>query len=280
MIRIVLTVMMMALAMGWGAVVTAAQDEPAAPAGEAPKVEEAAAAGGGERAEIRMRNGMVLSGVVKGRSFEVLRGSHFYPAESADEPGGGIRLWYALGLNGFFFVRHDSVEEIRFLGALSEEEVAKIAADLEDAKARGEMERIRIAAEMAAKKVAAKEDGEGEAQEPAPAPAAEEAPKRLDADRLQKVRDLLKLYPPSEWKPSRLEEIKRRIVILDVFPSEEERGFIDNYDLWLEGWRLWRESQGLPVDEVATPEKQTPTAPEAPEAPKAPEAPEEPPAAE
>ncbi|MCU0725836.1 MAG: hypothetical protein MUE73_08625, partial [Planctomycetes bacterium] len=268
MIRIVLAVTLALAATGSLPAAALADEEPSPPAAaedSKPAAEPSTAepSTAGERAQIHMKNGMILTGVVKGRGFEVLRGSHFSPAESPEEEGAGIRLWYALGLNGFFFVRQDSVAEIRFLGALNEQEVARIAADLEDAKARGEQDRARAVAELAAKKAAAKEAAGDEAESP-PAETGEEAPRRLDAERLQKIRDLLKLYPPTDWKPSRLEEIKRRIVILDIFPSDEERGFIDNYDVWLEGYRLWRESQGLSADESGTPEAPKVPAPEAP----------------
>ena len=237
-----------------------AQDTPASPAAAEATGEKPAAAAG-ERAEIRMRNGVVLTGVVRTRQYEILHGTRFESASSPDAPGAGIRLYYALGLNGFFFVRQDSVAEIRFLGTLTQEEIDQIGVEMTDARERAEKDRARAVAEMAAKRAAAKDRAAGETEEgeasaegsTPPGASAPEVPKRLDPEQLAKMRELLKRFPPTQWKPSRLDEIKKRMVVLDTFPSEEERVFIENFGLWNEAYELWAASQKLAAGDGAAP---------------------------
>jgi hypothetical protein len=240
----------------------------------------------GERVEIRMRLGVVLTGMVKSRQFEVQRGFQFHPAESEDTPGAGLRVWYAMGLNGFIFVPHEEVEGVRFLGGMTDAEVKVLVAELEDARLKAEQDRARAAAEMAAKRAAKKAEADGQAAEEAPAeepglepPDTGKAPgvpsagpaaaPPADPKRLAKIKELLARFPPREWKPARLEEIKKRIIVLDVFPSDEERAFIENFDLWQEGYRLWQQAQGGAEKEPAAPAEGGSAPPAAPEASRA-----------
>jgi hypothetical protein len=61
----------------------------------------------------------------------------------------------------------------------------------------------------------------------------------------------MKQFPPETWKPERSDEIKRRIIILSVQPSKEEAAFMESYDLWLEGYRLWERAQGAAAPKKA-----------------------------
>ncbi len=279
---------LVALAMLFPAGPARAQDAPAGTAGEiAPPAGEpagaeapapaAADAAVGERVEIRMKGGVVLTGMVKSRQFEVQRGFQFQNAENEDTPGAGLRVWYAMGLNGFIFVPHEEVEGIRFLGGMTEAEVKALVAELEDARIKAEQDRARAAAEMAAKrqaKKAAAEEGNAEGtppvapgEEPAdtgkgPVPPPAGAPAvPADPARLAKMKELLQRFPPRDWKPTRLEEIKKRIIVLDVFPSTEEQAFIENFDLWMEGYRLWQQAQGGESEGGEAPDADKPPSP-------------------
>jgi len=215
----------------------------------------------GEKVEIRLREGDVIRGVVKGARAELLSPSgRFVPAKNREVEGAGIRVYYAMGLNGFLFVPYNTIEDLSFRGALSESEGIDIARRIASERRRSEADRIRAVQELEAKKraaaekkaaeeAAAAEGAEGEEApaekgpaKPVAAKGAEEAP-QSDADRAAKVRELLKRFPPSEWKPSRLAEIKDRNLILNIKPTAEERVFMENYALWLEGYEIWRKEK-------------------------------------
>ena len=110
------------------------EDQPA-PAGETPRAK-AAKPVAGEKVEIRLRPGVVLSGVVRGVRIETMRGGRYFPISDSEARGAGIRVYYAYGLNGFIFVPYDTISKIKFMGALSEEEGLKIAQRVEAPKSR------------------------------------------------------------------------------------------------------------------------------------------------
>ncbi|MEN8151572.1 MAG: hypothetical protein ABFS86_17285, partial [Planctomycetota bacterium] len=81
----------------------------------------------GEKVEVLLREGDVLEGVVKGTRVEVMVNGRYRKAKNRDDKGAGIRVYYAMGLNGFVFVPYDTIEKIDFNGALSEDEGLAIA---------------------------------------------------------------------------------------------------------------------------------------------------------
>jgi len=230
-----------------------AESKPAAPAEETPVVELKPITG--EKVEIRLREGDILRGVLKGARAEVMLNGRYRKVENRTIEGAGIRIYYAMGLNGFVFVPYASISDIEFKGELTSEEGIDIARRIVAERKRSERQRIRLAMELeakrrakqeaAARKKAAEESGEetAEGTKPGTKKAGADAPKE-GADRAKKIRALLKRYPPGkDWKPSRLAEIKDRQLILNIYPTEEERGFMENYDLWLEGYEIWRKLQ-------------------------------------
>lgn len=215
----------------------------------------------GEKVEIQLRPGEILTGVVKGRRVEIQRGAQYVPAENRDIPGAGIRIYYAFGLNGYLFVPYSTVKEIKFLGRLTDEESERISRMLVEEMRKAKTDQARVVEELAAKKAARKakesgEEDEGEAEDvggaadsgSTPVNTTRPAPSGVSAEekqvRAKEIKMLLKRFPPGEWKPSRLDEIKKRAIILDIYPSEEEREFMDKYDLWLEGYEIWVRSNG------------------------------------
>jgi hypothetical protein len=225
----------------------AAEEEAAAE----PEKEEELKPVSGEKVEVLLREGDTIVGVVKGSRSEVMVNGRYRKAKDKEEPGAGIRVFYAMGLNGFLFVPYATIEEVTYQGELTVDEGIAIARRIAAERRASEQERVRIAEELAEKKRAAKEAAEkAEAGEESAEDAAEKAEpveggekKLAGADRAKRIRELLQKYPPEEWKPSRVAEIKDRQLILNIYPTDEERGFMKEYDLWLEGFEIWKKSK-------------------------------------
>jgi hypothetical protein len=71
-----------------------------------------------------------------------------------------------------------------------------------------------------------------------------------DATR-QRIAALLERFPPPEWTPEKLEEIHRRRLILDILPTAEEKAWIENFDVWLQGYLAWAKEQAGGDEESA-----------------------------
>jgi hypothetical protein len=197
----------------------------------------------GERVEIRLKTGMVVNGIVKGDHYVTLVRARPKKAANRDVHGAGILVWYAYDLNGYFFVPYSTVEKIKFGKKLSFDEGVKIARGIAEEKRLAEKRRVEATAQLEAEKAARKavedgtETGEGDAVGKSKSPeGAVVGAKEQDL----KIRELLKRFPPTKWKPGRMDEIKRRAIILDVYPNEEEKAFMDNYELWLKGYEYWQ----------------------------------------
>lgn len=199
----------------------------------------------GDRVTLRLHTGASFEGVVKGRRAEVLEGRHYRPATSPDERGAGIRVHYTWGLNGYIFIRYAEIKKITFGSALTAEEGDRIARGVEENRQRAAEERILVREELARRKAArlAKERGEEEVPKEEVAKDGETAePAKVDEERATRIKDLLVKFPPDKWKPDRIDELRRRALIMDVLPGPEEREFLSNYDLWLEGYLEWAEA--------------------------------------
>lgn len=191
----------------------------------------------GEKVEITLRPGVIMSGVVQSARVEIMRGGRYFPISDTEVRGAGIRIFYAYGLNGFLFIPYESIRKIKFLGDLTEEEGLDLARRVEEEMRKAEEDQARAQAQLADMKAAARDKRD---RENAKEGARSEEEVKLDRDRQLQIRELLVRFPPDKWKPARLDEIKRRAIVLDIYPNEEERAFIDNYDLWFEGFELWQ----------------------------------------
>ena len=198
----------------------------------------------GEKVEAKLRSGVTLMGIVRSARTEILRGSRYIEVENTEVPGVGIRIYYAMGLNGFVFIPYENILEISFNGELTEKESREWAVRVAEAQRRADEERARAAeAAEQAKRAAEAERAEKETAGDGGPPADGGAEPDLKKVRELKLRELMKRFPPQEWKPGKLDELKKRAIILDIFPNEEERVFMDNYDLWLEGYEMWEKAQ-------------------------------------
>ncbi len=206
----------------------------------------------GEKVEIQVRPGVVLKGIVKDHRCELLTPEGAYlPVESDEVPGAGVRVYHAMGLDGFIFIRYDSISEINFRGKLSQEEGMALARKIHEEMKRAAEEKKRAVADMEARRarLAAEKDARATAVEEA------ETEEVLQGEnkRAAEIKALLERFPPPEWRPARLGELKKRRLILDILPNEQEREFIDNYELWFEGYEIWRKLQEELGKEIAPP---------------------------
>jgi hypothetical protein len=207
----------------------------------------------GEKVVVQLREGDVLRGIVKAARIEVLKDGRYVPSKDNEEQGAGIRVWYAMGLNGFVFVPYVSVDAIEFQGPLPEAEGLEIARWIAAEKRKKE-ERLKQAmrAREAKRKAAEKDEAGEEEDEEAGKPKPDSGSRKdvptsrpvRNEERAARIGELLKRFPPDKWKPSRLAEIKDRQLILSINPTDEERAFMKSYDLWLEGYELWQKTKG------------------------------------
>jgi hypothetical protein len=62
--------------------------------------------------------------------------------------------------------------------------------------------------------------------------------------------ELLKKFPPEDgWGKEKLEDIKWRQVILSLFPSPEEKEFIEAFDEWEKAWEAEEKEKAKPEKE-------------------------------
>jgi hypothetical protein len=236
---------------------------------EAPSPAPSASPVQGEKVMVRLERGVIIRGVVRHRA-EVMVGSGFRPVEGREVPGAGVRIFYARGLDGYLFLPYESIVEIRFPGKLSDGEGRELAKQLDEGREKAAEDRARAFAEIMAKK-AAKELGDAEAlgdgEEPLAAEAAEESggagestkpeeakrpeqpeepavkpPTPEELEREKKILALLEEFPPPKWEPERLEDVKRDL-LMELEPTEAEQKFVENYELWLVGYRRWAKEQ-------------------------------------
>lgn len=216
----------------------------------------------GEKVEIQVRPGVVMKGVVKDHRYEVLSPitGAYVPVESEEVPFAGIRVYYAMGLDGFIFLRYDSIHEITFTGKLSQEEGLALARRIHEEMERAAEEKKRAVEEMEARKQRVEDERAARAVEAEVA--VEEEELRVEGRRSAEIKKLLERFPPPEWRPARLAELKKRRLILDILPNDEETAFIDNYELWFEGYEIWRKTQeelgksvGVPADQPSKPSR-------------------------
>lgn len=182
-----------------------------------------AAVAADERVAVTLKNGESLLGVApKGVKNERLVAGRFLASKDPSEPKTGIRVWYYRDLDGYVFLEHRQIERIEVLGKLTAEQSRELAEAIGTAR-RGADEARRLAnAKRAESRPAPPEEGD----EPAPTPA---KPEGLTDDE----KALLADYPPEEgWSAEKFGELKRRSIVLDIYPTAKERGFIDRFAEW------------------------------------------------
>lgn len=198
---------------------------------------------------VRLKSQRAIRGVVHAKSvYERKDAEQGWVAAKKDEAGAGVRLWYPSLLDGFMFVAAKDIVQFEDLGALSTADGMKIARERVDAGSRAESERRRLKAEAEARR--AKEDAASAARAEVEAErkaAGEQAKGALESagamvplDRAKRFAELIEKFPPTVWHPDTPKEIERRRVVLDLFPTDEEKEFLSVYAEWREAYEFWR----------------------------------------
>lgn len=176
-----------------------------------------------ERVAVTLKNGESLLGVApKGVKNERLVAGRFLASQDPSEPKTGIRVWYYRDLDGYVFLEHRQIEKIEVLGRLTAEQSRELAEAIGTARRGADEARRRANAKRSESRPTPPEEGD----EPAPTPA---KPEGLTDDE----KALLADYPPEEgWSAEKFGELKRRSIVLDIYPNAKERGFIDRFAEW------------------------------------------------
>ncbi len=223
------------------------------------------------RVRVTLHNGAKLLGIVRGGVlYETMRrDGSFVRAAGPNVRGAGFRLWHVADSPGYLWVRYRDVKKFERIALMTPKELHSMESDLR---------RRAGVIVMPYKKPEPVEEGEEPTVpgvEPAPVPdpktpaigpplppvpPADEADKDAgDADAEPKPETpgerLLRLFPPTEgWLPERRDEIERRKWVLGVFPTPQEKQFLDNYPEWKEAYDAWLHEL---IKERATQEPQT-----------------------
>ena len=184
-----------------------------------------------ERVLVTLKNGETLTGVApQGIKIERLVGGRFLPSKDVRELKAGIRVWYYRDLDGYLFLEHRQVASVEVLDRLTPEQ----SKELSDAMAAGRRGRddARRAATLARRAAESRPTPE-EGDEPAPKP---EAPKPLSETDMA----VLAQFPPEEgWTPEKFGELKRRSIVLHVYPNANEQAFLDGFETWRGAFERW-----------------------------------------
>lgn len=155
--------------------------------------------------------------------------------------------WEYPGLNGTFTIPKDQIRAIRKLQALD----PKILAELEQEKKRlredlERQNRERQALNEEYDRQAAKAAEEAARLSREKQEGAEEGERLLrEAERLKKALEIYRRFPPPEWGPQKLEEIRGRAVRKQPL-SPEDQEFLQNIELWLEARSYYEKKKGEP----------------------------------
>lgn len=210
------------------------------------------------RVRVTLDNGARLVGVVRnGALYEMMAGDgKFVAAENPRAPRCGFRLWHVADSPGYLWVLHRDVKNFQQLALMSNKELYDMQRGLRrraevivlpQHPGRGDEE------EEADEAKPSKEDEEAErapkigpelppdaGDEPVPG----DEPKDEASDEPETPKSpgelLLEKFPPhAGWLPERRDEIERRKWVLGVFPTPEEKEFIESYSVWKPAYDEW-----------------------------------------
>jgi hypothetical protein len=203
--------------------------QPAKPATEDPMPEEEVDLSQAHWYRVRLVTGESMLGLAReGRLWEVLiRGSRWDPAEREAE-GSGIRLWYVKRQLGYVFVpAGDVVGNPRDLGQASADDARRIREDRERAKARAKAARERAIEMTKRNRERLKQRRKGTGED-----AQAEAGAKPEDFLTEPQKALLRKFPADKWSPNTPDKIQHRKVILGLFPTDEEKAFLEVFDKW------------------------------------------------
>ncbi|MBN2489224.1 MAG: hypothetical protein JXQ29_00040 [Planctomycetes bacterium] len=276
--RLVAALMLMALAGGAAFAQVAGQDaraqeeEPAA--GAAAKIQDVdpegqpAWASLNYKLQVRLKNEQTLIGIVRdGQLFEklVYQGevspfekslqqryglapsvplTQRFVKAAPTEAGVGIRLWHHDSTGGYVFLVYDDIVTVKRLQVISPAELKELD---EQARQRNvaRKEEIQKKWEEYARRRREELKRVPEAGAPAGAPGAKvEGPAGAPAggEGAAEQEIFNRFHPAKGWTPGRKRVIEWRKWTLGVFPSEEEKEFLANFDPWKKAYDQWMSS--------------------------------------
>ena len=187
--------------------------------------------------DVFLKNNEKVRGVVKdGRYVEKASGIGYVVAKRV-EPDAGIRLWFVEGAESTVFIPYPQVRSYRVVRTLTELEVKEY-----EQKSREEALRKAKEAREAARKRAELRDAQASDKELLEKlqklAGEEEASQEADKEARAFLKQLAEFSPEDGWTPQRLIEIRRRIAI-DLFPTKQERKFIQEFEAWKPAYSWW-----------------------------------------
>lgn len=143
-------------------------------------------------------------------------------AASRELDGAGIRLYYADGMQGFFFIKYDDITEVDVVRRITDEEEElweeELARQLEE-KRRILEERLKAEREAAEAEAARKaEEGTPEKEETVEVPS-----------ELRRGYRLLDEFPPPEWGEDKYKQLRKIQITRTRKLTPAELEFVDSY---------------------------------------------------
>ena len=208
------------------------------------------------KVRVTLRNGARIVGVVRdGAMYETKKpDGRFARAKGPRVAGAGFRLWHVAESPGYLWIAHRDVRRFEQLALLSKKELYQMQQNLRDRAGVIVIPEHRRKAEESEETEGEGAGGAGDAKSdsgdkpaigPAPPPGVDAGGKPADDDaaepeELTPGELLLAKFPPSEgWLPERRDEIERRKWVLGVFPTPEEKEFLENFPVWKEAYDAW-----------------------------------------
>jgi hypothetical protein len=209
-------------------------DEAAAPAAEVEPIR-------GVRYQITLRTGTSIVGIVTcEKVFERRDGVNWAVAEK-DAPGAGVRLYFVKDADGFVFIPTKDMKGAEKLEDISEREGRDLAKRRVAAAHRADEERERLRREREKREAKARAKAE-DAEKTSDEGAAKETELTAE-EQLARYTALLAKYPPDKWTLDTPKDIERRRIVMDLFPSDEEKAFLAVYDDWAKAYTAWKAGQ-------------------------------------
>jgi hypothetical protein len=230
-----------------------AKQETAPDAASKPPAAEAEPPVRGTRYQITLRSGATLSGVVTCEKVFERRDGVAWVAADKDAPGAGVRLYFVKDADGFVFISTKEMKDAEKLEDISDREGRDLAKRRVDAAHRALDERDRLRKEREKHEAKAKAD---EAEHAGDESSTEAEHVMTPEEQLARYTALLKKYPPGgKWTLDTPKDIERRRIVMDLFPSDEEKAFLAVYDEWAKAYTAWKAGQDAlkPAEGAAKP---------------------------
>jgi len=199
----------------------------------------------GTRYQIALKTGRAVAGVVTcEKVFERRDGVNWATCDK-DAPGAGVRLFFVKDADGFVFVPTKDMKSAEKLDDLTEREGRELAKRRIAAQRRADEDRDRLHREEIRREADAKAKASESAERPKDKDAGGKAKsdEPSPAEQIAKYTALLTKYPPGKWTLDTPKDIERRRIVMDLFPTDEEKAFLAVFDDWSRAYASWKAGQ-------------------------------------